>query len=87
MRRRVVDGTYIEKGGSDIAGANAAAADLGISCERCSQALTWFDREGSGVLPLSQARVEQNWWVKKSHRRISVASKHICRRRFWHGKG
>lgn len=48
MRRRVGDGTYIEKGGSDIAGANAAAADLGISCERCSRALTWSDKEGSG---------------------------------------
>lgn len=55
-----------------------AAADLGIPCERCSQALTWSDREGSGSLPLSQARVEQKWRVKESHWRISVASKHTC---------
>lgn len=41
-------GPIIEKGGSDIAGANAAAADLGISCERRSRALTWSDSGGSG---------------------------------------
>jgi hypothetical protein len=80
VRRRVGNGTYIERRGSDIAGANAAAANLGISCERCSQALTWAwsDRQGSWSLPLSQARIEQNWWVKESHWRISVASKHTC---------
>ena len=81
----------LKRAGSDIVGAKAAAADLGISCERCSQALTWSDREGPGSLPLSQARVDQNWWVKESHWRISVASTVnilvSAERRFWHRQG
>ena len=45
----------LENSGSDIDRANAATADLGIACERCSQALLRIDREGTG--PLSSAAV------------------------------
>jgi Fe-S-cluster-containing hydrogenase component 2 len=55
-----------EKSVSDIDGANAAKADLGIACERCSQACSRSTgkEQGRSRLPLSQARVQQklvNW--------------------------
>lgn len=92
-----IDGTYIAKSGSDIAGANAARADLGIACERCSRDLA-RDRQGRQGLPLSRAQVREVRWgsVKASrihsstpasmmsnHWCVIAAGKHISARGVW----